>query len=323
MIRKHLKTRVSLPIATLAALLVFVTTADPAASAPGIPNTPGIHEVANTVTLSGTNTGPVLATCPAGEVALGGGWNVPPRARVFAAVLQGNTWAVSVANAGLSLSAEVATEPKPGAEIGIGAVTAYVECVHGVAGLVVTAQSSSISVPANQRLVHAGFCNTGEVLVGSAFDLGGPSANIWLETNSPTTAAFGYPLWFFSGMNQDSVAHSVSFSVQCLGNFSLGAYTLYLQNTGGPVSAITTGSVTALCPSWMQVAGGGLGISAPTGGIANPYLLHAANGGWQGGTFGVTGSVLTLFVPTAIAICLPFSAPPGSPQLPPPNAPPR
>src|SRR5436309_12151221 len=60
------------------------------------PARPSVHEVAQTTTLNGGQTGPVTATCPQGEVALGGGWSVPTQqARVFAATLSGNTWSVS------------------------------------------------------------------------------------------------------------------------------------------------------------------------------------------------------------------------------------
>lgn len=289
------KTQANLPIAALAALLVFVTTADPAASAPGIPRNPGIREIANTVMLTGTSTGPVIASCPPGEVALGGGWNVPPRARVFAAVLNGNSWAVSVANAA-------------------GEVTAYVECVYGVAGLVVTSRATEFSVQANSPQAGAMMCNSNEYPVGFGFDLGGSSANIWLQSNFPATI-LGPVIWLIYALNQDSVAHSASVSIQCLTASAALSPPLYLQATGGVVSAATTGSVTAQCPSGMQVAGGGLAISSASGGIADPYLLHATNGGWQGSISGVTGSVLTLFVPTANAICL------GLPDMRPPRPP--
>ncbi len=293
----RLETQLSLPIAILAVLLVSVTTAEPAASAPGI------HEIANTVTLTGTSTGPVLVSCPPGEVALGGGWSVPPRAHVFAAALKGNTWAVSVAHAGLSVSTAVATEPKPGAETG--AVTAYVECVYGVPGLLVTSQTLNFSAQPNSELFEGMVCNPNAFAVGFGFDLGGSNANISLKSNFPDTAIFGIPIWFFYGTNQDSVAHSVSVSIQCLTYFP-GLSADYPANTGGNVYAGTMGTVTAPCPVGMQVAGGGLNYTGTGTGIANPYLLHAANGGWQDGIYGLAGSGLTPLVPSAYAICLGF-----------------
>lgn len=272
----------------------------------------GVHEIANTVTLTGTSTGPVLASCPPGEVALGGGWSVPSQDRVFAAQLNGNTWAVSVAGPSRLTVAAAAVEPQPGTEAGAGTVTAYIECVFGVAGLVVTSQTLEFSLPANQRFSEAVYCGTKNGFpVGFGFNLGGSSANIWLDVSQPLTSLVGTKgnlgSWIIGGWNRDSVAHSASLSVQCLAAVSSP---LYLQNTGGIVSAVTTESVTAQCPPWTQVVGGGFYLSSPTGGTANPYLIHAANGSWQYGTSGVTGSVLTLFVPTAYAICVEFPSTP-------------
>ena len=37
---------------------------------------PYVHQVVSQATLSGTSVGPVVATCPSGEIALSGGWAV-------------------------------------------------------------------------------------------------------------------------------------------------------------------------------------------------------------------------------------------------------
>ena len=79
-------------ISTICALaMVVVATVFCAAAGPtpagglpvttiGPPTGPFVHEVAQTTTLAGTGTGPATATCPQGEVALGGGWELPSRA---------------------------------------------------------------------------------------------------------------------------------------------------------------------------------------------------------------------------------------------------
>lgn len=62
-------------------------------TAPPVPPAPpGIQEVSHTETLQGGTGGSVTASCPQGDIALGGGWTIPAQgARVYAAKVNGNS----------------------------------------------------------------------------------------------------------------------------------------------------------------------------------------------------------------------------------------
>jgi hypothetical protein len=262
---------------------------------------PSVHEVAQTTTLNGGNTGPATATCPQGELALGGGWSVPAQgARVFAASLNSDTWAVSV----LPLGHPATTS-----------VTAYVECLRGAAGAVVTRRATTIQVGAtppatlNTQLGgFSGFCGQGEVLVGSGFDLGAANANLELEGNWPRDDAFPGTQWVFSVRNNDIVAHSFTFFVECLSNVNVALS--YPRQDGNPAYASTTGSAVVSCPSGTVVGGGGFKYTRNSPGnqqVGNLNLLHASANGWQGDVYVVSGYGLYYVTSFAVAVCLSFA----------------
>jgi hypothetical protein len=89
----------------------------------------------------------------AGEIALGGGWSVPYQvARVYAVVLSGSIWSVSVAPIGHPAMITV---------------TAYVECLINAPGSVVTRYVSSNEVGPHQPLQFLmSACSAIEVPVG-------------------------------------------------------------------------------------------------------------------------------------------------------------
>ena len=262
---------------------------------PAPPLVPSVHEVARTTILTGTSTGPARVSCPAGEVALGGGWDVPSGNRVFAAILDGNTWAVSVTHPARTASGSAPLQ-----------VTAYAECLSGVRGAVVTRRAANSSVdPASYSSVGA-YCNPGEVSVGFGFDLSASSANLELqltEPDYPKPTWEGLWLWDFSVVNHDSVARAITVFVDCLSNVDTTVD--YQDKEGSYVYASMTGGVSAPCAPDEVVAGGGLSYTGRS--IGNLYLLHAASGGWQGAIYGVTGYGLIPLVPTVRAACLRFS----------------
>jgi hypothetical protein len=266
------------------------------------PLRPSVHEVVQTTTILGGSSGPATASCPQGELVLGGGWSVPPQgARVLAAKATGTTWAVSV----LPLGHPATTT-----------VTAYVECLSGAAGAVVTQHANTINVGAtpastlNTQLGgYSGFCGQGEVLVGFGFDLGAATANLELEGNWPRDDAFPAAQWVFSVRNNDTVGHTFTYSVECLSNVGVSAS--YPRQDGNPAYASTAANAVASCSSTAAVAGGGFKYTRNSPGnqyLGNPYLLHAASAaGWQSNVYVVSGYGLYYVTSLAVAVCLSFS----------------
>jgi hypothetical protein len=283
----------------------FTKPANPPTATP-TPARPSVHEVAQTTTLNGGNTGPTTATCPQGEFALGGGWSVPAqRARVFAAVLNGDTWAVSV----LPLGHPATTT-----------VIAYVECLRGAPGAVVTQRATTDNLAPTPTATFndnlggtVSLCNTGETLVGGGFDLGDPTANLELEASWPRDDALSQlklpvQMWVFSVRNYDTVAHPITRYAECLSGLSVSAS--YPRQEGSPVYASQTGSGMVSCPSGAALAGGGFMYRMHSPGnehLGNMYSLNATTAGWQGQEYTLSGYGLYYLTPLAAAVCLSFS----------------
>jgi hypothetical protein len=270
---------------------------------------PTTHEVAQTTTLPYGATGPATATCPQGEIALGGGWSVPQNKRVFATKLSGNAWSVSVTNplpsvkgatadmGAVPLSALVSTPVVP--PVGI-TVTAYVECLVGATNAVVTPNTQSIEVlPTTDRAQRwEAVCPEGEVASGSAFDLSS-STDLELAFIAPTVQG---PHLAFAVKNYDSaaIAHEITYTAECLAN-APGLYTSSYGQGASPLTPGATGDAAAACPAGRALAGGGAGYSpdnAPDRG--NIYLQHAGLSGWQIAVYSMSGSI----TPYASALCI-------------------
>jgi hypothetical protein len=260
-----------------------------------------VHEVAQTTTLNGGNTGPITATCPQGEIALGGGWNVPTQqAHVFAATLNGATWSVSA----LPLGHPAETT-----------VTVYVECLRGAPGAIVTQRATMENLaptPTDAFNDNLGgtvsLCNTGETLVGGGFDLGAPSDTLELEASWPRDDLLPVQMWVFSVRNYDTVAHSITHYAECLSGIAVSAS--YPRQDGSFVYASQTGSAVASCPAGAALAGGGFQYRMHSPGparLGNLYGLNAATSGWQSQVYTLSGYGLYALTPMAAAVCLAFS----------------
>jgi hypothetical protein len=259
--------------------------------------------VAQTTTLNSGDSGPVSATCPQGEVALGGGWNVPTQqARVFAARLNGNTWSLSA----LPLGHPATTT-----------VTAYVECLRDVPGAVVTQRPTTQNLAPTPTDVFndnlggtVSLCNTGETLVGGGFDLGSPGDMLELESSWPRNDVLPVQMWVFSIRNYDTVAHSITYYAECLSGVTVTAS--YPRQDGSPVYASQTGSATVSCPSGATLAGGGFQYRMHSPGpsrLGNLYSLNAASSGWQGQVYTLSGYGLYYLTSLAAAVCLTLPTP--------------
>jgi hypothetical protein len=303
--------------------------ADPPTATPGkAVFAPTIHQVAQTTTLPYDRTGPATATCPAGEVALGGGWSVPQNRinRVFAAKATGNAWSVSVTNPPLKAQTaqNAATQTGMAPESAVFAtpeaagvtITVYAECLAGVSGAVVTQRATTQNfnpTPTDTFNDSLGgtisLCDPGETLVGGGFDFGGSSANLELESSWPRDDVFPVQMWVFSIRNYDTVAHSITHYAECLSGVTVSA--TYPRQEGSFVFANQTGTAAISCPSGSSLAGGGFQYRMHSPGnerLGNLFSLNANSAGWQGQVLTLSGYGLYALIPLAAAVCLTFSA---------------
>ncbi len=289
------------------------------------PPGPSVHQVEQTTTLSGSDPGPVSASCPQGEVALGGGWSVHwsvsgINARVFAAVLTGNTWSVRFAHPGLSNTSAAAQTGATGIEAGI-AVTAYVECLRGANGAAVTQRSFTQNLPptpATESNDHLGgtvaVCNQGETLVGFGFDFGSASTNLELEAVWPRDDVPPVPeaVMVFTVRNHDTVSHTFPTVVQCLSSVSVSA-SYPFQQIGDNFAPGANATIVTPCPNGAALAGGGLRYTRHDSGdqyLGNLFDLEADRGGrgWQGGVVVVSDFGTNQVSLVVSAICLSFTS---------------
>src|SRR6185437_11977824 len=120
-----------------------------------VPAKPSVHQVSNQVTLSGTSTGPVNASCPSGELALSGSWG-----------LSGDATAApidSFRNGSRGWSV-YATHASPVT------VKVYVECLRHASGATVGEISHPLVVPASSTASAIAQCLAGQVVVGGGFE---------------------------------------------------------------------------------------------------------------------------------------------------------
>jgi len=191
---------------------------------------PSVHQVFQQQTLTGASVGPVTVTCPAGEVALSGGWATNPSDGANALVYNSSRagaggWNVYVQHAGSTL------------------VTAYAMCLKNVSGASVAERfAGSLSVSPSTYGSKYASCTAGETLVGGGF---ASNNGLTLYNFAASGGAWGGYVY-----NHTGSALPFSFYAECLtyaGSHS--SLTSYVQATGHTVS---NG-----CPSGSYVSGGG------------------------------------------------------------------
>ncbi len=226
---------------------------------------PAVHQVSLTVTPTSPYTSRFSVSCPHGEIALGGGWDMPQGARVVAAqITNANTWTVSLAppqpvNSGASTQTSSQTSSQTSAQASSQASatnTVYIECLAGAPGAVVTQHGSTDNLaptPTGAFNDNLGgtvsLCNGGETLVGGGFDLGNPLANIELEASWPRDDILPVQMWVFSVRNYDTVAHPITRYAECLSGVAVSAS--YPRQTGAFVYASQIGAATVPCSRWL------------------------------------------------------------------------
>jgi hypothetical protein len=282
-----------------------------------VPARPPVHEVAQTTTLAGTGTGPATATCPRGEVALGGGWELPspanlvnsqaslaagasplsPEGRVFAAKLNGNTWEVSVSHRPLRVTKNIP-------------VTAYVECLAGTSGVVTTGTlSPSATLNPAQSLIEQTGCNplTDGLTVGYGFDIDGAGVELYGISPLYESTPVDVELDIYA-INHDSVAHVLHGYSYCLANVAASPDYLFTPETA--INAGASGSSVASCLPGETVVGGGvhyLHVENSRSYVGNLFSMKVTPTGWRADVYAESNSGVASVAESASSMCLSFS----------------
>jgi hypothetical protein len=239
---------------------------------------PYTHLVFNQQTLSGSDVGPVTVNCPAGEVALSGGWATSGFGSVYNSTHTGNGWEIYVNHSTSDL------------------INVYVECLVNKSSATVTQRLAQINVPASTSSQDAfALCQPGETVVGGGFALSGTN---YLNGMQSTAVNQG---WLANFGNYGASSALANVYAMCL----QGTYNVLRPD--GPANTVaggSTGGSQATCPAGYYVISGGFGISA----AANVYNSSPTNNGWE-----TYISVLKLFgggIPSTVvthALCAQFS----------------
>jgi len=217
----------------------------------------------------------VTATCPAGQVALGGGWATSGYGNVYNSSRSGNSWQVYVDNYGSS-----------------DLVNAYVMCLVNQPAAVVTQRLNQISVPGSTSSNGYAYCQSGEILVGGGFALSSTISLNVQEFNTTDTAWHGN----FSNFGS-SAALANTYAICLQGNH------MFASPQGNPttVAANSYGGSAATCPPGFVVTGGGYGISS----AAVVYNSSPTSNGWEAYSKVLSLSPSSTLTPTAQ--CVKFS----------------
>jgi hypothetical protein len=244
---------------------------------------PSVHQVVSQATLSGTSVGPVVATCPAGEIALSGGWAVAYNsgATIYRSARTGTGgWGVYVRHP---------------ATVG---VTTYAECLSNASGASIAERVEYTSVGAHGFGRTLPSCNAGEVLVGGGFAL---ATGLELDSSEPNPAL---PMkWDGFSYNHGDSPASMNGYAECLAYAR--AHSSQTSSGGATIADGARGGTTSpACPSGTYVSGGGYGYA--TEATAFVYAMWASGSGttWTADLYAYGGADATL---NSYAMCLGFS----------------
>jgi hypothetical protein len=249
---------------------------------------PSVHQVANQATLSGTSAGPVVATCPAGEIALSGGWSIPPHAGALV-YLSGRhsaqSWSVYVRH-GSSVD-----------------VTTYAECLANAPGATIVERVGYGSVsPGTDGFAHAN-CNAGEVVVGGGF-ASQTGVVVYLSQIS-TTDGTTTNAWADGAKNLGATSGQLRVYAECLTYANAHSSQTAHGESGTEIAPGNGGrAASPPCPSGTYLSGGS--FFGPAG---TYYDMSAAGSGssitWAVYDYNNLGDQHSAFVGSA-AMCLGF-----------------
>jgi hypothetical protein len=244
-------------IAAVALITLLAGTLFALHRAPAPRATPFVHVVSTSRQVLAGDATPTVATCPAGELALSGGWAVPAAGSVLASQRMGNGWGIVV---------QVPAGPSA-------SVTARVACLAHVPSATVRQLSSSVTTangpftishvdcPASvSGAVGGGFATSSSQLTFAYFFLDMGSTTTWVmqDTHSGPGAATSTVLV------ECFTAPGVTFT-------GVGRYDTTIPQGGEQ-------TITAVCPQGFFAGGGGvtLGPSSPGYPPHDVHLLSLA-----------------------------------------------
>ena len=199
---------------------------------------PSVHEVVHQVTLSGTDVGPVTASCPSGEIALSGGWATTNRSDLFvynSSRSGTGGWQVYVSHSSPLLA------------------NAYVECLRNAAGATIVQRLTQVPVAPGDINSATAACNAGEVLVGAGYAL---NNGLELYNFAPASAT----QWRGYARNHGTMTGLLNIYVQCL-TYGSAHNSTATVNFSSIAAGATGSTVSGACPSGSVVSGGGFADS--------------------------------------------------------------
>jgi hypothetical protein len=191
----------------------------------------------------------VYASCPSGEIALSGGWAIPPDPgdNVFRSQRAGaGNWAVYVKHAS---SVTVKT---------------YAECLANASGATIAERLTQVSIEAKGEdhdfATATASCNAGEVVIGGGF----AASSGDVEISGTYMAASGQ--WQAFAVNHGASSALLNAYAECLTYRGARSSMTRIKLPGTSVAKDTTGSAASYpCPSGAYVSGGGYGYNAAQG----------------------------------------------------------
>jgi hypothetical protein len=216
-----------------------------APSQPGTSTAPFVHVVSTSRQVLAGDTTPTVATCPAGEVALSGGFAAPAAGSVLASHRIGNGWGIVVQ-----------------APTGSGVpVTASVACLADVPGATVQELSSSVTAASGAYTGNHVDCpRSVSGAVGGGFSTSSPHvdfAYFYWDLGSMTT-------WVTAVRNRGPSAATVTVFAECL--TAPGARLVGFGNYNNTIPQGGEQTITAECPTIPQgflATGGGFEAASP------------------------------------------------------------
>jgi hypothetical protein len=242
---------------------------------------PSVHQVLSQQTLNGSGAGFVSVGCPAGEVALAGGYASNSSQAFVSTSDRGspasNGWLLEVNHSTTTL------------------VNVYVECLQNAPGATVTQRLADVSVPANSYANGYASCNPGEVLVGGGFT--GVSGPTGIEIYN--FMANGAMQWGGYAQNHTAFPGSITFYAECLTYSSAhSSFTLPPRQYAIGTGASGAGN-SPTCASGMYVSGGGFADDS----FGTLYTMFVNGSSWQVALQSSPGHANLL---NAYAMCLGF-----------------
>jgi hypothetical protein len=213
---------------------------------------PYTEKVLEEAAVAGGGYGSLMVYCPAGGVAVGGGFSVGPDVLFLTQYMFGNGWRVDVKNT--AGSSEI--------------VRAYAVCLHNAAGAHTTQMHKKVTLWGHDHQEVLVSCSPGSIVTGGGWSAG---ENVRIYTSNKA----GGDTWRVSGHNIASVDETLTAFAICLSGVS-GITTQFGTATTLPSSG--AGSVATSCPAGSIMTGGGF-VDESGGDL----LIHINSGPWGTG----------------------------------------